>query len=130
MPVAMFRIELTWWNGLVEDGSVEPPAEPEYELLDHRTGDPLGPGIFRSYLALEAYIAAHHPGCGRAPLPPAPAEEVKRVQAVLALMDSPPPDFDVRHLRSMFVGQYYQWAHAPETTARLRRVLGLSDPNH
>ena len=125
------RIELTWMNGLLVEGEPDDPdAEPEYELLDHGTGKPLGPGIFNSCRALEAYIAAHHPGCKRAPLPAAPPEEVKRTQTALALMDNPPPDFDVRYLRRMFVGQYYQWAHSPETVARLRRALGLPDLNN
>ncbi len=122
------RIELTWMNGLLAEGEpVDYGAEPEYELLDHGTGKPLGPGIFNSCRALEAYIAAHHPGCKRAPLPAAPPEEVKRTQTLLSLMDNPPPDFDLRHLRPGFVGQYYQWAHSPETAVLLRRALGLPD---
>ena len=91
------RIELTWMNGLLAEGEPDDPdAEPEYELLDHGTGKPLGPGIFNSCRALEAYIAAHHPGCKRAPLPAAPPEELKRTQTAFALKDNPPPDFDVR----------------------------------
>jgi hypothetical protein len=119
------RIELNWWNGIVVDDA-DLVAEPYYELLDHLTGEPVA-AQFKNCQALEAYIAAHHPDCERAPLPLAPPEEVKKAETALALMDNPPPGFEVRHLRPALVGQYYQWSHSPETMMRLRCALGLPD---
>ena len=125
-PITL-RIELYWMNGVLADDEPVVPMEPQYELLDHRTGKALREDLFMNCRELEDYIAAHHPGSERAALPSAPPEEARMAERALALMDKPPPGFDTLHLRPGLAGQYYQWSHAPETTARLRRALGLPD---
>ena len=121
------RIDLVWYGGILEDNVPRPPAEPVYELYAYDAAGRAQPGpTFDNCLELEAYIARHYPRSEREPLPPAGPEDAARLERVLALLEQPGErQFDPRFFRATLAGMLYQWSHAPDTVARIRRELGL-----
>lgn len=120
------KVELTWWNGIVEEGD---PAwsEPEYELSDADTGHALADRAFSSCVELETYIAAHYPDCERWVPPLPPSEDAVKLEHMLGLIEKLPPEqFNPQALRSFLAAQLYQSSYPPGMVARIRRVLGLS----
>jgi len=100
--------------------------EPEYELLDADTDRALVDRPFTSCAELEAYVAAHYPGCERWVPPPPPPDEAVKLDQVFALIErSSPEQFNPRAVRPFLAGQLYQSGHPPEIVARIRRALGL-----
>jgi hypothetical protein len=115
------KVELMWWDGLVEDDAPGPP-EPDYELVDADTGQSLSDREFGTYEELEAHIAARYPGCERWVPPPAPPEKAAGLARVLELLESG-TELDRVVVRRLLIGQLYQFGYPDETVALIRVAL-------
>lgn len=115
------QVELTWWDGLVEDDAPGPP-EPEYEVFDADTGRTLSDGPFVTYEDVEAYIAANYPGCERWQPPPASAQQAIALARIFGLLEAG-VELDHVVIRRFLIGQLYQFGYPDETVARIKGTL-------
>ena len=115
------QVELTWWSGLVEDDAPGPP-EPDYELFDADTGQSLTDRQLVTYEEVEAYIAAHYPGCERWMPPPASPEQTAALKRVFGILESG-VELDHIVIRRFLIGQLYQFSYPDEITSLIRASL-------
>ena len=124
------KVELTWWNGvLAGDGSDEYP-DPDYEIVDADTGRPLADRNLQTYEEVEAFIAASYPGCERWAGSAHSPEKAAGLEKVLAMLEAQPDVVvrDAKQIRTMLIGQFYEYGHAGPVLARIRTALGRIGP--
>ena len=124
------KVELTRWNGvLAGDGSDEYP-DPDYEIVDADTGRPLADRNLQTYEEVEAFIAASYPGCERWAGSAHSPEKAAGLEKVLAMLEAQPDDIvrDAKQIRTMLIGQFYEYGHAGPVLARIRTALGRIGP--
>lgn len=114
------KVELTWWGGLLADKNDPGPPEPEYDLVDADTGQLLSAcGQLKTCEEVEAYIAAHYPGCDRWVPPPAPPTEASTLARILEMLEAGVA-LDRVVVRRMLIGQLYQSGYPEETVAKIK----------
>lgn len=116
------QVELTWWDGLVEEHAPGPP-EPDYELFDADTGRSLSDCRFTRFEDVEAYIADNYAECERWKQPAASAEQATALERILDMLESG-VELDRVVIRRFLIGQYYQFGYSTDVTARIRTALG------
>ena len=124
------KVELTWWNGvLAGDGSDEYP-DPDYEIVDADTGRPLADRNLQTYEEVEAFIATSYPECERWAGSAHSPEKAAGLEKVLAMLEAQPDDIvrDAKQIRTILIGQLYQYGHTGPVLARIRAVLGRIGP--
>lgn len=113
------KVELTWWGGVLADKNDPGPPEPDYELIDADSGKSLTDCQLRTHEEVEAYIAAHYPGCERWVPPPAPAEEAAALGRILDLLEGD-VELDRVVIRRMLIGKLYQSGYPEEIVAKIK----------